>query len=186
MTQSQQPQPLALKDQIWSERQLRFVNVGTVTVGPTTIEVEVGPFSLKEGDDTVWVTVTQISPDQKWNYSYGLLWWQSDGGRELGTEKVYGVRVGECFRFGLGRAPRFRDGRFYFAPRAYNRAWIGISDPPTWTLAVSAESGKTGGGGTPIPTDPGAWSNVFTDIATDFLIPVVLDAATGLLLLNYP
>jgi hypothetical protein len=114
--------------------------VGSISVGPTDREVEVGSFSLEEGADTLWVDVQQMSPNQVWNYSYGLLWWESAFGRELGTEKVYGHQIGETFRLGVGRTPRSRDGRIMFAPRAYNRRWISIENPPTWTLSFSAES----------------------------------------------
>ena len=31
-----------------------------------------------------------------------------------------------------------------FAPRAYNRRWISIEDPPTWSLSIAAESVKSG------------------------------------------
>ena len=118
--------------------------VGSISVGPTDREVEVGSFSLEEGDDTLFVDVQQMSPNQVWNYSCGLLWWESAFGRELGTEKVYGHQVGETYKLGIGRAPRSRSGRIMFAPRAYNRRWISIENPPTWTLSISAESGSSG------------------------------------------
>jgi hypothetical protein len=93
------------------------------------------------------VNITQISPQQEWNYSYGLVWWESVDGRQLGTQKIYGCQLGEIFRFGVGRAPLERDGSIYFAPRAYNRRWISIENPPLWTLNFEAESGVTAGGG---------------------------------------
>ncbi len=124
-----------------------MVDLGDITVGPLDLQVLVGPFSLNEGDDTLWVNITQISPQQEWNYSYGLLWWESTDGRQLGTQKVYGQQLGEIFRFGVGRAPLERDGLIYFAPRAYNRRWISIENPPLWTLNFAAESGATAGGG---------------------------------------
>ena len=121
-----------------------MIPIGSVSVGPLDQTVEVGQFSLGEDDDVLWVQVTQISPDQVWNFSYGLLWWENDFGRELGTEKVYGHQEGEIFRFGVGRAPRQRDGRLYFAPRAWNRQWISIETPPIWSLTFSGESGQSG------------------------------------------
>lgn len=124
-----------------------MVDLGSITVGPLDRKVLVGPFSLNEGDDTLWVNITQISPQQEWNYSYGLVWWESIDGRQLGTQKVYGTQLGEIFRFGVGRAPLERDGSIYFAPRAYNRRWISIENPPLWTLNFAAESGVTSGGG---------------------------------------
>lgn len=121
-------------------------NLGNVTLGPLDRSVLVGPFSLDEGDDTLWVNITQISPQQEWNFSYALLWWESTDGRQLGTQKVYGCELGEIFRFGVGRAPVVRAGNLYIAPRAYNRRWISIDNPPEWTLNFEAESGFTGSG----------------------------------------
>lgn len=121
-----------------------MIPVGSVNVGPTDLTVEVGSFSLKEDDDTIFIEVQQTSPDQVWNYSYGLLWWESSFGRELGTEKVYGCLSGEVFRLSIGRTPRSRNGRLYFTPRAYNRKWISIDSPPTWSLSFAAESAKSG------------------------------------------
>jgi hypothetical protein len=127
--------------------------VGSISVGPTDRTVEVGSFSLEEDDDTLFVDVQQMSPNQVWNYSFGLLWWESAFGRELGTEKVYGHQVGETYKLGIGRTPRSRSGRIMFAPRAYNRRWISIENPPTWTLSISAESAQSGSGSLPdVPT----------------------------------
>jgi len=123
-----------------------MIDLGDITVGPLNRQVLVGSFSLEEGDDTLWVNITQISPQQEWNYSYGLVWWESTDGRQLGTQKVYGCQLGEIFRFGVGRTPVVRDGNIYFAPRAYNRRWISIDNPPQWTLNFEAESGFTGSG----------------------------------------
>ena len=121
-----------------------MIPVGSVNVGPTDLTVEVGSFSLEEDHDTLFVEVQQTSPDQVWNYSYGLLWWESSFGRELGTEKVYGCLAGEVFRLSIGRTPRSRTGRIFFTPRAFNRKWISIDSPPTWSLSFAAESAKSG------------------------------------------
>ena len=123
--------------------------IDVISVGPTDLTVEVGSFSLGEDDDTLFIEVQQMSPNQVWNYSFGLLWWESAFGRELGTQKVYGHTSGEVFKLGIGRAPRSRSGRVMFAARAYNRSWISITDPPTWTLAISAESAKSNSGAFP-------------------------------------
>ena len=120
--------------------------INVISVGPTDRAVEVGSFSLGEDDDTLFIEVQQMSPNQVWNYSYGLLWWENALGRELGTQKVYGHTAGEVFKLGIGRPPRSRSGRVMFAARAYNRSWISISDPPQWTLAISAESAKSNSG----------------------------------------
>lgn len=64
-----------------------MIDLGDITVGPLNRQVLVGSFSLEEGDDTLWVNITQISPQQEWNYSYGLVWWESTDGRQLGTDR---------------------------------------------------------------------------------------------------
>ena len=123
---------------------MSWASVGSVNVGPQDREVVVGPFTMQPEDDTIWFRVTQTSPDQKWNYSYGLLTWKTSFGQELGTRKVYGDTDSEVFTLGVGLAPLERTGSVLFAPRAYNRQWISIADPPSWSLTFEAQSGKTG------------------------------------------
>ena len=149
--------------------------VGTISVGPTDLAVEVGSFSLEEDHDTLFIEVQQISPDQTWNYSYGLLWWESAFGRELGTQKVYGHTSGEVHSLGIGRAPRSRSGRIMFAARSYNRSWISISDPPTWTLSIAAESGKTGS----LPDVPSFGVRATLGVLSDLVGAGVSYAITG-------
>lgn len=122
-----------------------MIDIGSVIVGPDSREVEVGPFTLESEDNCLWIQVTQISPPQVWNYSFGLLWWESTNGRELGTEKIYGHALGETYRLGNGRSPLEREGRLMFAPRAYNRKWISIETPPQWSLSFAGASGIAGG-----------------------------------------
>jgi hypothetical protein len=126
---------------------MAFAPVGTIGVSPTDREVLVGDFSLEEGDDTLFLRVTQTSPLEHWSYSFGLLTWRSTGGQELGTVKVFGSKYGENYRLGIGRAPLVRTGSIYFRPRSYNRNWIAIDEPPIWVLEIEAESGKTAGSG---------------------------------------
>lgn len=151
--------------------------VGSISVGPTDRAVEVGSFSLEEDDDTLFVDVQQMSPNQVWNYSYGLLWWESAFGRELGTEKVYGHQVGETYKLGIGRTPRSRSGRIMFAPRAYNRRWISIENPPTWTLTISAESGKSNSGA--LPDVPSFGTRATLGVLSDLVGAGVSYAITG-------
>lgn len=126
---------------------MAFATVGTIGVSPTDREVLVGDFSLEEGDDTLFLRVTQISPLEDWSYSFGLLTWRSTGGQELGTCKVFGSKYGENYSLGIGRTPLVRSGSIYFRPRSYNRNWIAIDEPPIWVLEIEAESGKTAGAG---------------------------------------
>ncbi len=151
--------------------------VGSISVGPTDREVEVGFFSLEEDDDTLYVDVQQMSPNQVWNYSYGLLWWESAFGRELGTEKVYGHQVGETYKLGIGRSPRSRSGRIMFAPRAFNRRWISIENPPTWTLSISAESAKSNSGA--FPDVPAFGTRATLGVLSDLVGAGVSYAITG-------
>ena len=129
---------------------MSWETVGTVSVGPQDREVLVGSFSLNEDDDILFLRLTQTSPATPWNYSFGLVTFRSSVGQELGTTKIYGSIYGECYRLGIGRAPLERSGNIYFTPRAYNRGWISIADPPLWTLEVEAQSGSESDSGTPV------------------------------------
>ena len=118
-----------------------------ITVGPTDdYPVDVGVVNLAEGDDTIWIKVTSApSGDCPWPWSYGLLTWITDEGRELGTVKINGVCEGEVFRLGVGRPPSLRSGRLSFTPRNYNLQWVKLGHP--WTLTFEAVSGTTNNGG---------------------------------------
>jgi hypothetical protein len=119
----------------------RFVDERSITVRPGAPSViDVGEFSLLDGEDTIWVHVTSESDGEcPWPWSYGLFTWISDNGRELGTVKVNGVCEGEIFRLGVGLAPEFRTGRLAFTPRNYNLKWIELDHP--WRLSFRVASG---------------------------------------------
>jgi hypothetical protein len=158
--------------------------IDVISLGPTDLTVEVGSFSLGSEDDTLFVEVQQMSPNQTWNYSYGLLWWESAFGRELGTQKVYGHTSGEIFKLGIGRTPRSRSGRIMFTARSYNRSWISISDPPQWTLSISAESAKSNAGTFPDVPSFGvrATLGVFADLVGTGVSYAITDGAARILL----
>ena len=144
---------------------MSWKTVGTVSVGPSDREVLVGSFSMAdEDDDTIFLRVTQTSPTTPWNYSFGLVTFRSTVGQELGTTKVYGSIYGEAYRLGIGLPPLVRTGNIYFTPRAYNRGWISIADPPKWNLELEAQSGNTtcGGGG---DSNGGAFGGLLSDTA---------------------
>ena len=126
---------------------LRFDTSSTITVRPNDIvPIEVGTAFLAEQDDTIWFRVTSSpSGGCPWPWSYGLLTWITEEGRELGTVKVNGVCEGEVFRLGVGRAPSLRSGRISFTPRSYNLAWIELGNP--WTITFEWVSGQSSGGG---------------------------------------
>ena len=152
---------------------LRFRETWDLTVYPdTNSPVEIGEFVLGAEDDTIWIKVTSAPQSGcPWPWSYGLLTWITDNGRELGTVKVNGVCEGEVFRLGVGRAPLLRTGRFSFTPRSYNLAWVNLGNP--WTLTFEAVSGTTaGGGGT---QTIGAVSNSFVDTSDNGLSLVRVD-----------
>lgn len=128
---------------------LRFREPTTITVSPDTITpITVGQVALGDDDDTIWIKVTS-SPqsDCPWPWSYGLLTWISENGRELGTVKINGVCEGEVFKLGVGLSPSFRTGSLSFTPRTYNLKWIELGHP--WKITFSWETGISGGGQLP-------------------------------------
>ena len=141
----------------------RFDTSSTITVRPNDIvPITVGTAFLGEQDDTIWIKVTSAaSGGCPWPWSYGLVTWITEEGRELGTVKVNGVCEGEVFRLGVGRAPSLRTGRLTFEPRSYNLAWIKLGNP--WTLTFEWVSGQSGGGGG--GTRAGAVINSFVNTA---------------------
>lgn len=145
----------------------RFVQTYDLTVYPdTNSPVDIGEFVLGAEDDTIWVKVTSApSGDCPWPWSYGLVTWISENGRELGTVKINGVCEGEVFRLGVGRTPSIRTGRLSFTPRSYNLAWVQLGHP--WTLKFEAVSGVTNGGGG--SQTVGAVVNSFVDTADNGL-----------------
>lgn len=126
---------------------MTWSSVGSVSVGPLDREVQVGSFSMEPNHDTIWVRITQTSPADVWNYSYGLLTWKTSFGQELGTIKVYGDTDSEVYALGVGLPPLERTGELLFTARAWNRRWISIDNPPQWDLAFEAQSGSLSSGG---------------------------------------
>jgi hypothetical protein len=145
----------------------RFVQTWDLTVFPdTNSPVDIGEFVLGAEDDTIWIKVTSAPQSGcPWPWSYGLVTWISEEGRELGTVKINGVCEGEVFRLGVGRAPSLRTGRLSFTPRSYNLAWVKLGHP--WTLTFEAVSGVTNGGGG--GQTAGAVINSFVDTADNGL-----------------
>ena len=119
----------------------RYVDERSITVEPgAPSSIDLGEFSLSEGEDTIWVHMTSKSEGEcPWPWSYGLFTWTTENGRELGTVKVNGVCEGEVFRLGVGLTPEFRTGRLGFTPRNYNLKWIELGHP--WILSFRLTSG---------------------------------------------
>lgn len=128
---------------------MSFTQVGTVEVGPSDREVLVGSFSMSGDHDSIWFRVQQSAPTDYFKYAYGLLTWRTSFGKELGTIKVYGDPASEVYRLSNGLKPLDSSGQVYFTPRAYNRRWVSIEDPPLWTLNFEAQSGVS----TSVPID---------------------------------
>lgn len=118
---------------------MSFTDVGEVTVEPTSSLIEVGSFSMEEGDDTIWFEVQRTSPDDGWPYSYGILRWRSEFGYELGSIKVYTSTQGEVYKLSVGKTPRSLEGTVIYEPRSYNLQWV--RSGKTLTMSFAAESG---------------------------------------------
>lgn len=120
---------------------MTFTNVGEVTIEPTSSLIEVGSFSIEEGDDTIWFEVQRTSPDDGWPYSYGILRWRTEFGYELGSIKVYTSTQGEIYKLSVGRAPRSVEGMVLYEPRSYNLQWV--KSGKTLKMSFAADSGVT-------------------------------------------
>ena len=140
---------------------MSWTDLGSKTVTASDLSVVVGSFSMAEGDDTIWFDVQRTSPDQGWPWSYGILTWQTNFGRELGSIKAYTAKAGEVLKLGVGRAPRSRTGSVIYEPRGFNLAWV--ERGYDLTLSFSAASGTVStksGGGISVPVAGGIWKYV--------------------------
>ena len=137
-----------------------------ITISPEEPSFHViGEYQMGPNQDTIWIKVTSgSSGDCPWPWSYGLLTWVTENGRELGTVKVNGTCEGEVFRLGVGRPPFVRTGSLQFKARAYNTAWVKLGND--WPLEFEVWSGTSTGG---IRQTPGAVVNSFVDTADNGL-----------------
>lgn len=117
-----------------------------VTIGPNDVSVPVGGVTLGAGDDTLWVRATMISPSEPWEYSYGLLYWLTPEGRELGVVKCWPQVDGEVLRLGVGLSPVETYGGLFFDSRWVNRRWLDAMGT-TLQMRFEVQSGRTAGGG---------------------------------------
>jgi hypothetical protein len=154
----------------------------TITVVPDSpSSIRVGDFTLEEGQDTIWVRVASFEDGNpcSWPWSYGLFYWRSSDGRELGSCKVFGSAETEVFKLGVGRPPLQRSGSFYFEPRFYNLAWVQKGNP--WTIQFQALAGVTSGGGTG-DDRPSAVAGVIADLVDAGVRWIIKDGVAYLLL----
>ncbi len=117
--------------------------ISQFTVLPGSTIVDVGEFSIDEGDDTIWIEVQRIGGDNSWPWSYGISGWKTSFGYEFGTQKVYTDLSGEVHRLSVGRPSRSRSGRITYEPRSFNLSWIKKGYP--LTLSISCSSGTSVG-----------------------------------------
>ena len=116
--------------------------LGQITVTATSGEQKIADFNLEDKQDAIWLRATQIQPSTNWAFAYGLVYWKSSNGRELGTVKCYSHTESEIFLLTEHRVPSSLEGALYFMPRAYNRLWINAHKDEVWKLDFSAEAGK--------------------------------------------
>lgn len=150
---------------------MSFSLVGTHVFTSDDTQVIIGSVSLEEGDDTIWVRITQNQATGPWPWSYGILGWRSAFGYELGTTKAFAEPQGAVQRLGVGLQPVERTGVLTFEPRSFNLSWIKRGNP--WSLTFEAQTGISSqvesGVGVAFPATTGDW---------------IYDAATGLLQLS--
>jgi len=142
-----------------------WVDLGEITVTGADTRVVIGPFSIGAGDDTIWVQSEQTSPPGAWPWSFGILAWETDFGRELGSTKAFPEPNGETVRLGVGRAPRERGGILVYEPRSYNLGWLRKGN--SLTLSFSAVSGVTASessGSVAFPVLNGRWKYASTGL----------------------
>jgi len=116
-----------------------FELIGSKTFTPDDTQVVIGSFSLEEGQDSIWVRITQSQPPGPWPWSYGILGWRSSFGYELGTTKAFAEPEGAVQRLSVGLPPIEKTGVITFEPRSFNLSWIKKGNP--WTLTFEAQSG---------------------------------------------
>ena len=142
-----------------------YSEIGELNMTPDDTDRVVGDFSIAEGDDTIWVRITQLNDDGPWPFSYGILSWKTAQGYELGSVKAYGDTDAEVFRLGVGRPPLLRTGVLTFEPRSFNLAWV--KKGYNWRLKFEAASGQSGAGQSPSDPVPGNGATLgsFADLA---------------------
>ena len=142
-----------------------MIDLGIHTIDVNSLVTDLGPVSLSGSAAGLVVSVQQVEPVERWPFSFGIVFYESSEGRELGSSKVYGHTEGELFALPIRRTPLVRDGRLKFDSRHYNLGWVASKTPPTWSLRfgyeeIEATQGTPGG-------DAGGVAGAFVDVATD-------------------
>lgn len=97
--------------------------IGIVTISPTTDKAVVGPIEVP-GFDGVEVRVRLLSGPYPFQYGYGLLYYRSSNGREMGTIRVYPKMEPEDYIIGKGMTVQDTTGELVFEPRTWNLRWV--------------------------------------------------------------
>ena len=63
-------------------------DLGQHTIDFNTETLDIGPVTLPDEAEILWVKVTQVAPVTPWPFSFGLLYFESSDGRTLGTVKA--------------------------------------------------------------------------------------------------
>ena len=145
---------------------MAWQSVGSINVGPTTTEAEVGPIEVPTyGGVEVKLRQTTFTP---FRWGFGLLSFRSDQGLELGTIKVWPRETFSNYKLGTGLGVVSNSGVLVFEPRSYNLRWVlaGFS----LSLQVLADIA------TDLPSDR-VLSDGFSN-GSD-LIPLILSGSTG-------
>ncbi len=103
--------------------------IGSVTVTPDTTEAAVGPIEVPTAGG-VQIKLRQLAPTP-FSWGYGLMWYRSSAGRELGTIRVWPRLEMTSYLLGDGMAVVDNIGELIFEPRAFNIRWVMAGFPLT-------------------------------------------------------
>jgi hypothetical protein len=115
---------------------MAWQRVGSVSVGPVSKQVTVGSLSVPP-QGGVELMVRETSPEQPFEFAFGLVSFRSQFGRELGTIKCWGNRDWTAYKLGAGLSAQARSGELIFEPRSYNLRWVQAGFP--WSLEFMAD-----------------------------------------------
>jgi hypothetical protein len=116
---------------------MAWTSVGSVTVGPTSGLVVVGPLEVPlQGG--VELCVRQTTPSPGFRFGYGIASFVNSEGRPLGSTKFWASDVWESFRLGEGLSTSTGIGSLVIEPRSWNLRWVKAGWP--WGLEFKADS----------------------------------------------
>jgi hypothetical protein len=101
--------------------------VGEVNASPTDTEIVVGNVVAPASGPLI-VKCVQLVPTP-FQFGYGLLSYESDHGRELGTIRVWPRTQFTSYAMGDGLNAADRSGRLVFEPRTWSLRWVKAGFP---------------------------------------------------------